>query len=191
MRFGIVVYDDVEPIDIGATFGVLSMARRIEPAIAMFLVAARAGSVRLAGGLQIVEIGFFLSRVRFDARHEIGRDRSAGQVERDVRVKAAHGHTVNLSSSASVPAWCRAKRNVREPTFAEPFIQCWIDRDDRSGPGRLCRNCRLARHRFAAPRGASKRTPLACGFLAAMRRNTLCSRPDAHLAWHLATMVPT
>ena len=53
MRFGIVVYDDVEPIDIGATFGVLSMARRIEPAIEMFLVAARAGSVRLAGGLEI------------------------------------------------------------------------------------------------------------------------------------------
>jgi transcriptional regulator GlxA family with amidase domain len=54
MRFGIVVYDGVEPIDIGATFGVLSMARRVDPGIEMFLVAARAGSVRLAGGLQIV-----------------------------------------------------------------------------------------------------------------------------------------
>ena len=54
MRFGIVVYDDVEPIDIGATFGVLSMARRIEPTVEMFLVAARAGVVRLAGGLEMV-----------------------------------------------------------------------------------------------------------------------------------------
>jgi transcriptional regulator GlxA family with amidase domain len=54
MRFGIVVYDDVEPIDIGATFGVLSMARRIEPAIEMFLVAARAGPVHLTGGLQMI-----------------------------------------------------------------------------------------------------------------------------------------
>src|SRR4029453_15527183 len=54
MRFGIVVYEDVEPIDVGATFGVLSMARRIEPAIEMFLVAARAGTVRLAGGLEVV-----------------------------------------------------------------------------------------------------------------------------------------
>ena len=54
MRFGIVVYDDVEPIDIGATYGVLSMARRIEPSIEMFLVAARAGTVRLAGGLEMV-----------------------------------------------------------------------------------------------------------------------------------------
>ena len=54
MRFGIIVYDDVEPIDIGATFGVLSMARRIDPAIEMFLVAARAGSVRLTGGLEMI-----------------------------------------------------------------------------------------------------------------------------------------
>ena len=54
MRFGIIVYDDVEPIDIGATFGVLSMARRIEPALEMFLVAARAGSVRLTGGLEMI-----------------------------------------------------------------------------------------------------------------------------------------
>lgn len=59
VRFGIVVYDDVEPIDVGATFGVLSMARRVDPGIEMFLVAARAGTVRLTGGLQIVaEHGF-------------------------------------------------------------------------------------------------------------------------------------
>ena len=51
MRFGIVVYEGVEPIDLGATFGVLSMARRIEPAIEMFLVAERPGPVRLASGL--------------------------------------------------------------------------------------------------------------------------------------------
>jgi transcriptional regulator GlxA family with amidase domain len=54
MQFGIVVYDDVEPIDIGATYGVLSMARRIEPTIEMFLVAARAGTVRCASGLEVV-----------------------------------------------------------------------------------------------------------------------------------------
>jgi transcriptional regulator GlxA family with amidase domain len=54
VRFGIVVYDDVEPIDIGATYGVLSMARRIEPTIEMFLVAVRAGIVRCASGLEVV-----------------------------------------------------------------------------------------------------------------------------------------
>src|SRR5262245_14771652 len=54
MRFGIVVYDDVEPIDIGATYGVLSMARRIEPSVEMFLVAERAGAVRWASGLEVI-----------------------------------------------------------------------------------------------------------------------------------------
>jgi transcriptional regulator GlxA family with amidase domain len=54
VRIGIVVYEGVEPIDVGATFGVLSMARRVDPGIEMFLVAARPGLVRLASGLQIV-----------------------------------------------------------------------------------------------------------------------------------------
>jgi transcriptional regulator GlxA family with amidase domain len=67
MRFGIVVYDGVEPIDIGATFGVLSMARRVDPTIEMFLVAARAGTVRLAGGLQIVAAHGFAECPRADA----------------------------------------------------------------------------------------------------------------------------
>jgi transcriptional regulator GlxA family with amidase domain len=53
-RFAILVYDEVEPIDVGATYGVLSMARRILPQIEMFLVAAKPGLVRLANGL-IVE----------------------------------------------------------------------------------------------------------------------------------------
>ena len=50
-RFAILVYDGVEPIDVGATHGVLSMARRIAPEISMFLVAPRAGPVRLANNL--------------------------------------------------------------------------------------------------------------------------------------------
>lgn len=53
VRFAILIYDDVEPIDIGATFGVLSMARRVAPEIGMFLVAARAGPVRAANGLVV------------------------------------------------------------------------------------------------------------------------------------------
>jgi transcriptional regulator GlxA family with amidase domain len=51
--FGIHVYEDVEPIDIGATFGVLSMARRIAPGIGMFLVGQNAGPVRAANGLVV------------------------------------------------------------------------------------------------------------------------------------------
>lgn len=57
VRFAIFIYDEVEPIDIGATFGVLSMAKRVSPSIEMFLVAENAGSVHLANGL-IVQAHF-------------------------------------------------------------------------------------------------------------------------------------
>ena len=52
MRFGIFIYDGVEPIDL-ATFGVLSMARRIAPEISICTIAPRAGSVALANGLNV------------------------------------------------------------------------------------------------------------------------------------------
>ena len=53
MLFGIFIYDGVEPIDL-ATFGVLSMARRIAPQIAICTIAPKAGIVRLSNGLEIV-----------------------------------------------------------------------------------------------------------------------------------------
>jgi len=52
VRFGIFIYDGVEPIDL-ATFGVLSMARRIAPEISICTVAPRAGEVSLANGLKV------------------------------------------------------------------------------------------------------------------------------------------
>ena len=53
MRFGIFIYDGVEPIDL-ACFGVLSMARRIAPQITLCTIAPRAGAVRLANGLVVM-----------------------------------------------------------------------------------------------------------------------------------------
>lgn len=53
MRFGIFVYDGVEPIDL-ATYGVLSMARRVVPQIAISTIAPRAGVVALSNGLRIL-----------------------------------------------------------------------------------------------------------------------------------------
>lgn len=53
MRFGIFIYDGVEPIDL-ATFGVLSMARRIEPRIEIVTIAPKAGPVALSNGLQVI-----------------------------------------------------------------------------------------------------------------------------------------
>ncbi|HUN96501.1 MAG TPA: DJ-1/PfpI family protein [Bradyrhizobium sp.] len=52
MRFGIFIYDGVEPIDL-ATFGVLSMARRIAPEIEICTIAPRVGSVSFANGLKV------------------------------------------------------------------------------------------------------------------------------------------
>ena len=52
VRFGIFIYDGVEPIDL-ATFGVLSMARRIAPEIEICTIAPQAGPVALANGLMV------------------------------------------------------------------------------------------------------------------------------------------
>jgi len=54
VRFAIFVYDGIESIDIGATYGVLSMAKRIAPTIEMFVVAPRLGIIACANGLGIV-----------------------------------------------------------------------------------------------------------------------------------------
>jgi transcriptional regulator GlxA family with amidase domain len=53
MKFGIFIYHGVEPIDL-ATYGVLSMARRIAPAIELCTIAPTAGEVGLANGLRVI-----------------------------------------------------------------------------------------------------------------------------------------
>jgi len=53
MKAAILIYDDVEPIDL-ATFGVLSMARRVAPQISVFTVAERRGVIELASGLKVL-----------------------------------------------------------------------------------------------------------------------------------------
>lgn len=52
--FALLAYDGVEPIDIGATHGVLSMARRIAPDLAFFVVAPEAGVVEMSNALRII-----------------------------------------------------------------------------------------------------------------------------------------
>lgn len=53
-RIGIVLYDGVEPIDLGGTAGVVSMASRLLPNLSCVLIAERAGPVRLAGGVTVM-----------------------------------------------------------------------------------------------------------------------------------------
>jgi transcriptional regulator GlxA family with amidase domain len=53
MMFGVFIYDGGESIDL-ATYGVLSMARRIAPSIELCTIAPNAGIVRLTSGLRVV-----------------------------------------------------------------------------------------------------------------------------------------
>ncbi len=52
-RIGVVLYDGVEPIDLGGTIGVISMARRVLPNLEDAVIAREAGPVVLAGGLRV------------------------------------------------------------------------------------------------------------------------------------------
>lgn len=57
--YGIFLYDGVEPIDIGATFGVLSMAKRLAPDLEFAGIARKSGEIICASGLRITaEYGF-------------------------------------------------------------------------------------------------------------------------------------
>ena len=53
MRFAILIYEGVEPVDL-ATYGVLSMARRVAPEISLFTVAPAKGPVAFANGLTVI-----------------------------------------------------------------------------------------------------------------------------------------
>ena len=53
-RIGVLIYDGVEPIDLGGTVGVVSMARRVLPAVEAIVMARQAGPVRLAGGVTVL-----------------------------------------------------------------------------------------------------------------------------------------
>lgn len=64
--FGIVIYDGVEPIDIGGTVGVLSMARRVLPNVDCITIAERKGPVTLAGGLVVMAQASFADAPRCD-----------------------------------------------------------------------------------------------------------------------------
>ena len=52
--FAILAYEGIEPIDIGATYGVLSMARRLAPGLRFFVVSKSGGELAMANGLRLV-----------------------------------------------------------------------------------------------------------------------------------------
>jgi transcriptional regulator GlxA family with amidase domain len=52
--FAILAYEGIEPIDIGATYGVLSMARRLAPGLRLFVVSKTGGELAMASGLRLI-----------------------------------------------------------------------------------------------------------------------------------------
>ena len=63
---GVVIYEGVEPIDIGGTAGVLSMARRVLPNLTYRTIAEKAGPVTLAGGLVVIADSGFEAKSECD-----------------------------------------------------------------------------------------------------------------------------
>jgi transcriptional regulator GlxA family with amidase domain len=66
-RIGVVLYDGVEPIDIGGTIGVISMASRVLPGLSAATIAERAGPVHCAGGLTVLAAHGFAEAPECDA----------------------------------------------------------------------------------------------------------------------------
>lgn len=64
--YGILIYDGVEPIDLGATYGVLSIAKRIAPDLAFKGVAKAQGLITCANGMQVVADHGFDEAPEFD-----------------------------------------------------------------------------------------------------------------------------
>lgn len=64
--YGILIYDGVEPIDLGATFGVLSIAKRIAPDLHFAGVARSAGIVTCANGMKVAADHGFEDAPDFD-----------------------------------------------------------------------------------------------------------------------------
>ena len=57
--FAVLAYDGIEPIDIGATYGVLSMAKRLAPSLRFFVVSKTGGELAMANGLRLMaDYGF-------------------------------------------------------------------------------------------------------------------------------------
>ena len=104
--FGIVVYDGVEPIDIGGTVGVISMARRVLPAIESVTIAEKAGPVVLAGGLTILAQTGFANAPRCDVVIVCGgpgwRRETANPAMLDFLHHAPSSHVASVCTGAMI-----------------------------------------------------------------------------------------
>jgi transcriptional regulator GlxA family with amidase domain len=70
--FAVLAYAGIEPIDIGATIGVFSMASRLAPALRSFVVARAAAPLAMAGGLRLIPDHDFATCPQADALIVLG-----------------------------------------------------------------------------------------------------------------------
>jgi transcriptional regulator GlxA family with amidase domain len=97
MKFCVFLYDGMEPIDL-ATFGVLSMAKRIDPSIEIITIAPEPGLVKLANGLRVLADHGFAGVPVFDVLIVGGGPGWVSQAENPATLDflrwAASGHQI-------------------------------------------------------------------------------------------------
>ena len=108
-RIGIYVYNGVEPIDLGGTFGVFSMARRVIPGLSFFTVAETAGTVNLASGLRMLPDHAFADCPDADALIVCGGPGWVEQCEKPsvlafLRDRAGHGLVASVCTGGLILA---------------------------------------------------------------------------------------
>jgi transcriptional regulator GlxA family with amidase domain len=72
VSFAILAYPGIEPIDIGATYGVLSMAKRLAPELRFFVVSKDGGELVMANGLRLISDFAFSDCPRADVLMVLG-----------------------------------------------------------------------------------------------------------------------
>ncbi len=96
--YGILIYDGVEPIDLGATYGVLSIAKRIAPDLDFKGVARTKGLVTCANGMQVVADYGFQDAPRFDEIIVTGGPGWLDAARDDATLRYLRGTDARLSS---------------------------------------------------------------------------------------------
>jgi transcriptional regulator GlxA family with amidase domain len=111
-RIGVVLYDGVEPIDLGGTLGVISMASRLLPGLSATTIAEHAGPIHCAGGLTV------LAAHGFD---NVSAGRSLGASSMSAPEPSAGAHPKDTVCDAVVvtggPGWLVQSRNAAMLAF--------------------------------------------------------------------------
>lgn len=100
--FAIFAYNGIEPIDIGATYGVLSMAKRIAPEISFHVISDNGGEVVMANGLRLLADRSFAEYERADVLMVLGGPGWSQVCEHEETLSFLKGATAEGTIIASV-----------------------------------------------------------------------------------------